>query len=110
MQDSFEYIKVKFGESFPDFEFMFRITRWCDSYSLHHGGVIVEILKDWVGYHIFLNRSYHRLKGLRVLVWRPTHRITYEKKKIEEFKEFILKRFKRYDPTIEFYAPKLGVC
>lgn len=110
MRISIEYIKVKFGISFPDFEFFFRITRWADCYSFDHYGVMMTILKDCVGFHISLSGFSHYVKGLKVSVWRPTHRLTYEKEKIEEFKEFISKRFKRYNPTIEFYAPKLGVC
>ena len=101
--DEFFEIEFEYISYTSDFKIMSSLVRWCDSY-VRHGQLHFHILKDCTGYGIYLERDMQLpeyIKKIKVYIRKPKHRLEWENKKIEEFKEWIIKKFKKANPKIK---------
>lgn len=99
-----ELFEIKFEGLIDDFKVMSDLVQWSDSWSRIGGVLHFHFLKDFVGYSCYLQRNKdlpQYIKGIIVYVRKPDHRLDYEDKKIQEFKDFISKRFKKYAPQFQ---------
>jgi hypothetical protein len=103
IDEKFEIV-FEFSSEVEDFRLMDALVKWCNSY-VRHSTLHFEILKDLTNYAIFLERDNQfngeYIKKIRVYVRKPSHRLEWEDKKIQEFKDFISKKFKKANPIFQ---------
>jgi hypothetical protein len=87
----------------PDFKVMNGFVSWCDSY-VRHFILHFEFLKDCTNYSVFFVRDkqlQEYISEIQVYIRKPSHRLEWEDKKIKEFKDFVLKKFKKAKPEVK---------
>jgi len=100
-----ERFKIVFNSitNAPDFKVISSFVNWCDSY-VRWFILYFEFLKDYTNYSVFFVRD-KELQGyiseIRVYIRKPSHRLEWEDKKIREFKDFVLKKFKKAKPEVK---------
>jgi len=101
IDEKFE-IEFEWSYEVPDFKLIATLVRWCDSY-IRNNILTFNFLKDCTNYLVLLTRDKEMpqyIKSVFVYIRKPKHRLDWEDKKIKEFKEFILTKFKKANPKI----------
>lgn len=101
IDEKFE-IEFEWSYEVPDFKLISTLVRWCDSYT-RNGILVFHFLKDCTCYAVYLTRDKQLpeyIKSMFIYIRKPKHRLDWEDKKIKEFKEFILTKFKKANPKI----------
>jgi hypothetical protein len=107
--ENFDLIDEKFMIEFnnfteiADFKLMSELVKWCDTYT-RSGILYFNFLKDFTNFAIFMERDKQLteyIKVIRIYVRKPSHRLEWENKKIQEFKDFILSKFKKARPEVK---------
>lgn len=98
-----EKIEIKFSKFIvSDFEAMNTLVRWCDSY-VRNTILAFHFLKEFLSFQCFFERDKEipqYISSIKFYFSKPSHRLKMEDEKIKEFKEFLLKKFKRANPKI----------
>lgn len=98
-----ETFQIRFNGLVEDFRLMSEIVKYSDSYTRFRV-LTFEINKDYIHFSLFLERHKELpdyIKKIKVYVRKLSTRSKYDEKKIQEFKNFILKKFKKELPEIE---------
>jgi hypothetical protein len=105
-------IVFEFSSEVEDFRIMNALVKWCNSY-VRHSILHFDLLKDLTNYAIFLERDNQfngeYIKKIRVYVRKPSHRLEWEDKKIQEFKDFISKKFRKANPIFQDWIEELNL-
>ena len=110
-----ELIDERFEVEFnliEDFKIMYELVRWCDSYTRIGSPLNFHFVKDFVGYSCYFERYKDLPQYIRkmiVYIRKPKHRLDYEDKKIQEFKDFLIKKYqKKYNINILVSVDKIN--
>lgn len=104
-----EKIEIELDKfSIQDFELMYGLIKWCNSYT-RDNRFIFHLLKDFLSFMVFIEMDgeiYYYVKKFTCYFRKPKHRLEMEEKAIQEFKDFILKKFKKGNPTFKIIEEK----
>ena len=96
-----EMFKVELNKfEIEDWKLMSGLIRWCDSYT-RQSRLSFHLLKEFLSFSVFIEMDkeiYYYVKSFSCYFRKPKHRLKMEEEKIEEFKQFILKKFKKANP------------
>ncbi len=99
-----EKIEIEFDKfSINDFELMYGLIKWCDSYT-RDSRLIFHLLKDFLSFMISIEMDeeiYYYVKKFNCYFRKPKHRLEMEDKAIQDFKDFVLKKFKKCNPKFK---------
>ena len=98
-----EKFKIEFGKyEINDFQLMSALVRWSDSYT-RQGRLSFHLLKEFLSFSVFVEMDkeiQYYVKSIGLYFRKPLHRIKMEEQAIQEFKDFIFKKFKKARPKI----------
>lgn len=97
IEKDFEKFVVEFN-LIEDFKIIYELVKWSDSYTRMGGLLAFHFVKDLVGYSCYFERYQdipNYIRRMIVCIRKPKHRIDYENKKIQEFKDFLIKKYQR---------------
>ena len=99
-----EKIEIEFDKyRIQDFELIYGLIEWCDSYT-RSGRLIFHLLKEFLSFTILIEMDeeiYYYVKNFTCYFRKPKHRLKMEEQAIQEFKDFVLKKFKKGNPKFK---------
>jgi len=99
-----ELLEVEFSKfEIQDYELMYWLIRWCDSYT-RQSRFTFHLLKEFLSFGVYIEMDkeiYYYVKKVRFYFRKPKHRLKFEEEKIQEFKDFVSKKFKKGKPTFK---------
>ena len=105
-----EILEVKFKKfEINDFKLMYELVKWCNSYT-RDSRFVFHLLKGFLSFTVYIEMDEeinYYVKKFTCYFRKPKHRLEMENEAIQEFEDFILKRFKRSNPR--FFEKELGI-
>ncbi len=106
-----ELLEVRFSKfEIEDFAFMSGLIKWCDSYT-RQGRLCFHVLKEFLSFGVYIKldeQIYYYVKSVKFYFRKPKHRLKFEEERIQEFKDFISKKFKKGKPIFKDLTQQLN--